>query len=411
MSVAATLRKTSLWVLAVQCLLALSWTLYVLFLPGLLATAGIARNWFVYVLIADQMTFALCDWAAGVYADRIAFTWLRIGRILTAVALVSSAALLAMPWFATAHNAPLLLATIFVWVATSSALRAPVFALLGRIRGLGNARQRTDVVSMALVGISLAGAIGPFLTTLLKGLDSRLPIALSAVALALASLWATRAERILPAAQEPDARGASPAVAPFDRGRALRLAGIVLVAAFGTQLLTSIIAQPLYRPFVGDEAVIWTAWFWAGFGVGLVPAAPIAAGRRPLIGAALALVAAIVALSASAAVNGLTMLVVTQIIAGAAWGVFSTVAFSSALSLNAGRAAASGTGTASGMLFSALALAALARLAIVAGGLGKHPFIAWLPELSWVVACVLLLYASRREAGNDRAAENDAIAS
>ena len=43
--------RTALWVLAVQCLLALSWTLYVLFLPGLLAAAGIARNWFVYVLI------------------------------------------------------------------------------------------------------------------------------------------------------------------------------------------------------------------------------------------------------------------------------------------------------------------------------------------------------------------------
>ena len=67
----AALGSTAIWVLAVQCLLALSWTMYVLFLPGMLAAAGIERRWFLFVLMADQLIFAACDWAAGVYVDQM----------------------------------------------------------------------------------------------------------------------------------------------------------------------------------------------------------------------------------------------------------------------------------------------------------------------------------------------------
>ena len=76
--------------------------------------------------------------------------------------------------------------------------RPPVFALLGRVRQSGHSNtQRAGVVSLALVGISLAGAIGPSLTWLLKNVGPRLPIAVNALSLAVAGLWALRAEASL----------------------------------------------------------------------------------------------------------------------------------------------------------------------------------------------------------------------
>lgn len=407
---ARALRKTALWVLVVQCLLALSWTLYVLFLPGMLSAAGIAQRWFLHVLIADQIIFAVCDWWAGVYADRIAVVWKRLGRVMIATTMLSSAALLAMPWIATSGSAVLLLGVIFVWAATSSALRAPVFSLLGRVREIGRdggavhrARSsRAGMVSMALVGISLAGAIGPYLTIVLKAVDSRLPLAVSALALALAGLWATRAEALLPR-HHAGADSASPVAVPAPafvdererRRRSWWLAGTALVAAFGTQLLTAIVAQPLYRPFVGADAVAWAAWFWVGFGLGLIPGGRVAASRRALIGASIAMVIAWVAFAIGANSASFAVLVTGTAVAGGGWGVFSTVVFSSAVSLSGGRASMHGAGTASGMVFSALAIATFLRMICAASGFAKSPTIVWLPEVAWALASVLLAVVAR----------------
>ena len=401
----ATLRKTAVWVLVVQCLLALSWTMYVLFLPGMLAAANIDKRWFIYVLISDQIIFAACDWWAGVYADRIAAVWKRLGRLIIAVTMLSSAALLAMPWIAQTGSAILLLGVIYVWATTSSALRAPVFSLLGRVRedarevgrGGGGRARRAGMVSMALVGISLAGAIGPYLTLLLKSVDSRLPIAVSAIALALAGLWATRAEALLPRQTDVAIAGDSPSpvLERDQRRRSLWLAGTVLVAAFGTQLLTAVVAQPLYKPFVGADAVVWVAWFWVGFGLGLIPGARIAASHRALIGASIAIALAWIAFAVGANSTSFVMLVIGTAVAGAGWGVFSTVVFSSAVSLSSGRASVRGAGTASGMVFSAIAIATFLRMICTATGFAKTPTIVWLPEIAWALASVLLVVLAR----------------
>jgi hypothetical protein len=397
----ASLGGTAIWVLAVQCLLALSWTMYVLFLPGMLAAAGIERRWFLYVLIADQLIFAACDWAAGVYVDRIAVVWKRVGRAITAVTLLSSAALLAMPWVADRGNATMLLIVIFVWAGTSSALRAPVFALLGRVRE--SARRddthphpaiigRAGTISLALVGVSLAGAIGPYLTMLLDKVDSRVPITVSAMALAMAGLWATRVEEKLPPVAVEEI-AVSPARRLIKR-RAWSLAIVVLIAAFGTQIVTAVVAQPLLQRFVGGDAVLWVAWFWGGFGIGLIPGTKAAASDgssgRPLLQAALALIVACVVFAVGAHGDTIALLVIGIALAGAGWGVFTTVAFSTAVSLSRGRASVRGAGTASGMLFSALAVGTLMRLAIVAGGLNHASFVVWLPVIAWSIASVLL---------------------
>lgn len=51
----------------------------------------------------------------------------------------------------------------------------------------------------------------------------------------------------------------------------------------------AIVAPPLYRSFVGADAVVRVAGFWVGFGLGLVPGARGAASPHALIGAAIAM--------------------------------------------------------------------------------------------------------------------------
>jgi len=385
-------RRVALWVLVVQCLLALSWTLYVLFLPGLLEQAHLDRSWLPTILIADQLIFAACDWLAGVYADRVALVWRRLGRVMTAVGLLSSALLLAMPWVATTGSSVALLATIFVWIATSSALRSPVFALLGRVREDATGTRRAGMVSIALVGISLAGAFGPYLTTLLRGLDPRLPLGLSALSLAAAGLWALHAEQLLPRPTVADESLATRSVA---RRRAWWLAAITFVAALGAQSITVLLAPPLLARFVGTDAVVWAAWFWAGFGIGLAPGTRLTTISHPFIGAAVALGVGAIAFFACAASGMFAFVVAGLIVAGCGWGVFATIAFTSAVTLSKGRALLRGAGTASGMLFSAFALAIVARLLFVSSGLGRAPWTVWLPLITWVVAAILLLIATR----------------
>ncbi|MET0936043.1 MAG: hypothetical protein ABWX83_08635, partial [Luteibacter sp.] len=82
-------------------------------------------------------------------------------------------------------------------------------------------------------------------------------------------------------------------------------------------------------------------------------------------------------------------------IAGAGWGVFSTVVFASAVSISSGRATVRGAGTASGMVFSALAVATLIRLGCVAAGLTKAELIAFVPAIAWITASLLLALAAR----------------
>ncbi|HXF47497.1 MAG TPA: MFS transporter, partial [Burkholderiaceae bacterium] len=166
-------RRTALWATALQGLFALTWALYVAFLPALLAAAGIDARFAVFFLMFDQAVFALADWAAGLYADRLQRLLGRIGAHLIAAALVSSAALALLPFVARAGDPALLIAATALWTATSSALRAPVFALLGRAGGV---LRPAGSVSVALIGIGIANALAPLLTRALAQVDPRLPL-------------------------------------------------------------------------------------------------------------------------------------------------------------------------------------------------------------------------------------------
>jgi hypothetical protein len=104
-----------------------------------------------------------------------------------------------------------------------------------------------------------------------------------------------------------------------------------------------------------------------------------------------------VAILAAERAGSLNVLVVTQFIAGAAWGCMLMSAISAALAIGDSGA----EGKVLGLVFSALALATFARMAAVAGGLQKSPeytpLLHWAPVACWCVAGTsLLVFAASR---------------
>ena len=374
------LRRTALWATTIQGLFALTWALYVAFLPGLLARAGLEARLTILFVLLDQAVFALSDWASGVYADRLVRVLNRIGPALTACALASSCALIALPWVASLGSPGLLVAVTVLWTATSSALRAPVFTLLGRV---GGEARPAGAVSLALVGIGIAGAIAPVLTKALAQADPRVALGVCALSLAIAALFASRLET----------RGAqAPAKVEAKRSRApaFFIAALVAVAGFGVQIHTVLLGARAAK-----EGFAWASWwapaFWTGFALGLAVAAligraaattpPLRSGAGGLLLGALALVGAQIA--ADAALFG-----VAQLVAGAAWAVFTAVAVRAAMAYGGG----AGIGSPIGLIFSALAVAALARVGLTVAGLQGGAWIAWLPAAAYVLSGIILLF-------------------
>src|SRR5687768_913311 len=65
----------------VQFFFALTWTVYVIFLPALAAQVGIPGEVVIWVLMLDQLVFVLSDYAFGVAGDRAAKVVGRLGRL------------------------------------------------------------------------------------------------------------------------------------------------------------------------------------------------------------------------------------------------------------------------------------------------------------------------------------------
>jgi MFS family permease len=192
-------QRLALVVAAVQFFLALSWTMYVVCLPRLAAEAGIEPVWVPWVLVAGQLVFAACDWAAGVWSDRVARTVGRLGQMVAIATAISCIAFLVLP-FTAPGNQELFLAAVFLWSATSSALRAPPLTLLGRH---APKRSHPFLAMVLLCGFGIAGAASPALAGLLHDVDAHIPFALASAGL-FAAAWAlSRADRNLPRASQP----------------------------------------------------------------------------------------------------------------------------------------------------------------------------------------------------------------
>jgi hypothetical protein len=381
--------RIGIYLAVVQLLFATCWTVYALFLPALAARAGIAATAVPWILLVDQVIFAATDLAMGVAADRLARAHGRLALVIAGVTLVSCAAFLLLPLVAGA--APLL-AVIFVWSATTAALRAPTFTLLGKYAARP---AQATLASLALVGLGLAGAIGPALTVALRDQDPRLPFALASLVLALATAGIVRAERRL-AAQAPaapEAPAQRPAVAAF-------LAGAALLA-LGFQVHFFLNSAPLYLRFGAPKQLPYLMpIFWVGFTLILPLASRVArrAGGLVLIASGCAIGALASRLAAGA--DSLGVEIAAQLVAGAAWGSVLMAAIAAALAVGSpGR-----EGRVTGALFAVLAAAALARIAVVATGSAKTlaAVLDWTPAGAWIAAALLVAVLALRAARRTR---------
>ncbi len=392
-----------LYLAAIQLLFTLGWTVYAIYLPRLAAAAGIAPSAVILILLLDQAIFTASDFAMGVAADKIAGVVGRLGHVVAGVTLVSCAAFLAVPFVADLGTAaqPVFLVLILLWAVTSSALRAPPIKLIGKYA----ARPLIPwLASLTLLGYGVAGALAPYLAVALRKLDPRWPFALSAVTLLLAVLGLAAAERAL--ARQAPARIAAPRVlAPNFRSRVLVFAVATLVLALGYQLHAFVGSAPLYLRFAKPtDLELLLPVFWIGFNIAMLPASLLTKrfGGLAVMGAG-GLAGALAFLAADMA-NGLGLLIAAQFAAGCAWGVVLMSAVAAAVAI--GQTGAEGAVT--GLMFSGLALATLARMAAVAGGFASGPAYAQALQLaplaSWALAGIALvyLYFGTAKAGKSR---------
>ena len=385
--------RTGGYLAVLQLVFTLGWTTYVIYLPKLAAQVGIAPSAVILILMMDQAIFTITDTAMGIAADRIAPFVGRLGVFVGTLTAVSCAAFVALPFVAgTGPNAQAwFIALIVIWVITSSALRAPPLTLLGKHR----AKPAIPFLSaLAMLGYGLAGAVSPYLGVVLRNEDPRLPFVISGVVLLITALALSRVERGA-ARESPPPSKPTEVAKPLGRVPVIFIASMVILA-LGFQLHFGINSAPFSEP---DELQWLLPVFWIGFNIAMFPASVIVKHRGGLIvmGAA-GLLGALAVLGAELAGN-LNMLVVTQFVAGAAWGCMLMSAIAAALAIGDGGA----EGKVVGLVFSALALATFARMAAVAGGLQKlpeyAPLLQWAPVACWSVAGagLLVIAASRAQ--------------
>jgi len=370
----------------VQFFFVTTWTAYVIYLPQLVAQAGIDRHWVPWILAADQVIFAVTDVVTGFWVDRMRAGIARLGGWILGATALSCAAFLAMPFAGASPG--LLLAAIAVWALTSSALRSPPWALLGRYAAKPSVPWLSTLV---LTGTAIASGLAPYLGIALRGIDPKVPFLVSTVTLLVSVGVLVFAEKRIssgeqPKAEEPDsARNIGPVFIAL------------LVLAVGFQIHFSLNSAPRYLKFApAAELQFLMPVFWVGFNLMMFPASM--AVKR--IGAAdlLTLAAALGALGtlASAFAPGKDLLLLAQFVAGGCWGAACVAAYTAAVGFGRGGR----EGRFLGALFAVLALATFARLAISGAGLPAQPgfsgMLAWAPQACWLLGAMLLLAARLR---------------
>ena len=393
-----------------QLMLGLTWAAYVLFLPQLVVSAGLPRALVPWLLVVDQLVFALCDPWAGAAGDRAAAGARRFGPVIAVVAAGSALALIVLSMVAGEWPVPVLGGLLLVWAIGTAALRAPLCALLA-----SHAPGSEGPNAAALAGgLALASAGAGLLVPALRDISPVLAFAFVGAGTAAVALLAVPLERWLlahaasgraapaactagPGAAATGPTGPAPSgptspAAPLPgsaaawRGAVGLYAGAALLA-MGLQLQVFVVAPAVFGK---EVAAIVPALFWIGSalacGLSVLMQARWPMHRLSVVSAAggavlLACFGLADSLAVRAALHGL---------AGVAWGL--------ALSSVTARVFAfgritGGPGLAAGLLFSLLALASLVRLALGALGvwaaLGPSQVL-WMALGLWSVAAARL---------------------
>ena len=379
----------ALYMAVVQFLFVTTWTIYVIFLPSLLKTAGLSATLVPTLLIIDQLVFMVTDIYVGVAADRAQRVMGRVAPLIIGMTVVSCVAFLLLP-FAVGLGSGLApgvaLALTLVWIVTSSALRAPPWVLLSKYSAAPSVPRMN---ALMLCGLAVGGAIAPYLGVTLKNVDPRVPFALSSLTLLLATAGIVYVERVLKSS--PVAPPPATPEAPLVVGRSGPfLLGLLLLAA-GFQIHFSVNTAGQFLKFAKPNDLEWLMpVFWVGFGVAMMPGSALCKRYGTLqvmaVSAVLGALAALVAANA----GSLDMLIAAQVVTGGAWGSMLMCGFTAAVA--AGRTGREGL--ALGMLFAVLAVATLSRIGTVMAGLPKRADLATLfahaPAALWIAGALVM---------------------
>jgi len=376
----------AIYLAVVQFLFVTCWTLYVIYLPGLIESAGLPRGYAPWILLLDQLTFMVMDVVTGMAADRAGRTLGRIGPLIVGLTVASCAAFLLIPHAAGTASPALLLALILVWTVTSSALRAPPWVLLDRHAAAPSVPWMS---ALMLTGLAVGGAVGPYLGVAMKNVDPRLPFAVSSLVLLAATAGLIWVERALAGRARP----AAPNVQPGVQARAWLFALGCLLLALGFQVHFPLNSARQYLQFSKpDELQYLMPLFWVGFNLVMFPGAALARRYGTLPVVAVAAFAGSAGSIAAATAGSLDALIAAQLVAGGAWGCVMMAAFSAALEIGrTGR-----EGLVLGLLFATLAGATLARIAAVITELNRQPALApaldAAPFVLWFAAGLLFCF-------------------
>lgn len=369
-----------------QLAFALSWTVYVLFLPTLLEQAGIAKTWVVAILMLDQAIFAVMDWALGVKADHVAAVIKRLGTGLAILSACSCVAFIALPFFG-ANNAPVLLGLIVVWSLSASVLRAPPLVLLARH---ANLEAQPAIAAAFTFGIGLAAAISPYLTLSLKGTDPRWPFLLAGLVTALATMALVHLPLARSGQDGPRVRTND---APGTGGFLLA----ALLLALGFQIHFALNAAPRYLAFVKPgELPYWMPVFWIAFNLAIVPVLNVIERVEPMKVMGTGALMAALGAGVAAFAPSLAVLAIGELAAGAGWAACSLALVAVALKLGArGR-----EGSVAGRAFGLIAVAIFLRLGFVLSGValdnGSRALLQYLAVLLWAAAATILFHTVLR---------------
>lgn len=374
----------ALYLAVIQFLFATTWTVYVIFLPQLLAQAGIEAQWLGKILLLDQFIFIFMDIALGFAADKVRRAIGNFGGLIVGISLISCVAFVAMPWAASAVGATGLLALIFIWVLTSSALRVPPLVMLGQYAAKP---QLPLAVALQAVGLAVAGSVAPYLGMALANSDPRLPFVLNSVTLLLTVIGLIYVERVLRQQTNPEAI----VIPALQKTPTTLLIISSFFAGVGFQIYSSFNLQPQLLQFASKEQLPYLIpVFWMGFNLLVFPISLLV--KRTGVLPMLAVVGVLTTLSALLAIwaSNLEQLLIAQFLTGGFWGGVFTVGVTAALFFGStGR-----EGTILGLWFSMLSAAAFLRIGLFFSGEMSSPLIkSWLPTAPiglW--ACTSLLF-------------------
>ena len=380
-----------------QLVLGLTWAVYALFLPQLVVAAGLPRSIVPWVLVIDQLVFAVSDPWAGAAGDRAAAGARRIGAPVAWLAGGAGLAFLLMPLSAHPGSGAFLGVLLLVWAVGTAALRAPLAAQLGRhLPG-------SDAPNAALIGagLALAGVAGGALVPALREVSPYAAFAWAGAGTALVAWLAVPAERwALAAAPSADRVSAESAESsgPGTRagstdpsaGLALPLFAAAALLAVGLQF-HAFVAAP--AAFGQAAAPGWSTLFWIGSALACGVFVIVRRQVELRLLCVRAVAGGVLALGCFGLADGLAAKAAAHLLAGVAWGVMLSGVI--ALGFGLGRAIGR-VGLVVGCLFGLLAMATLIRIAL--GALGLWSAIGtgaalWAAAACWMGAAALLLAA------------------